>query len=112
MADRSGLHILMVLPFLHGRCAGRPWVRLGICRLPALRYPGSRCLAPVMQPAFLLLFLLPPPAAGALRLAPAIARVHGAQPIEAKPLACRGLIGMLFSAAKFRTASRVQSKNG
>ncbi len=38
-----------------------------------------------------------------------IARVHGAQPIEAKPLACKLLIGTLLRRASANTASRVQS---
>ena len=40
------------------------------------------------------------------------ARVQGAQPIEAKPLACRLLIGMSWRRTSASTASRVQSCSG
>ena len=51
-----------------------------------------RCRA-VVQAAFLLRLVLPPPAAGALGLAGRTARVQGAQPIEGKPRSCSGLYG-------------------
>ena len=50
-----------------------------------------------MQAAFLFRFLLPPPAAGAFRLADATARVQGAQPIEGKPRSCSTLYGTAWS---------------
>src|SRR5258707_7083778 len=41
-----------------------------------------------------------------------MARVQGAQPIEAKPLACRELIGILLARTAASTCARVQSNSG